>query len=218
MGAATQSGDPREHRDLESPSGARLTPFVPVLACLALLVVALAAFQLIGLHGRVYATGSRRFEVPDGKSAYVLWSHLGIRGRVLLVFDSTAHISEGDSREFLHSLDSSPEAAPIGEDEFVDAAVHAAIARQVYVVVPDSEWETVRTSMSQYPDTMVRTDTASSRLYGARVTYLRARSLPSIGERVMVYANRSLESTYPAPLMASFADPKVCDVFTVGGR
>lgn len=189
--------------------------YVPVLACLTLLATVLAAFQVIGVGNRRYSEGHRHYEVASSRDGYLLLRRLGLRGRVVVIFDETAHILRPGTSEFVRTTRGRDESALITPDNFVEGFIYSDIAREIWVVVPESEWLTVADRMSAHGGATITSGSVVSRLCGVRVTYVTPESLPRFGEKVVAYVPEGIASEYAATLLSAFDEPGVSDVYVV---
>jgi len=182
---------------------------------MALLAIMFLAFQTVGVSNRRFAEGYRRYEVGSSRDGYLLLRRLGLRGRIVVLFDKTAHIEQWGAREYIRSLGGRDESAPVTPDNFVEGFILSGVARHVYVVVPEKEWPLIVLHMSTRGDGIVTSSSVSSRLYGARVDYVTPENLPRFGERVVAYVPKTAESEYPSSFLTSFDDPRVSDIYVV---
>lgn len=189
--------------------------YFPAIACMALLAIMLLAFQIVGVSNRRFADGHRHYKVGSSRDGYLLLRRLGLRGRIVVLFDKTAHLQQWGALEYIRSLRGSDESAPVTPDNFAEGFILSGIARQFYVVVPEKEWPLIVLHMSTRGDGIVTSSSVSSRLYGARVDYVTLENLPRFGERVVAYVPETAESGYPSSFLTSFDDPKVSDVYVV---
>lgn len=190
-------------------------PYAPAIACSALLAIALIAFHFVGVSGRRYVDGHHRYDVAGSREGYLLLCRLGVRGRVVVLFDRTAHILRPGTSEFIRSRRERDESAPVTPENLMEGLIFSDIVRRVYVVVPGSVWPTVEHAMVTRGDTIVTSESATSRLCGVPVIYVTPENLPRFDEKVIVYLQGSVASEYPVSMLTSFDDPKVSDVYIV---
>lgn len=189
--------------------------YVPAIACLTLLATVLIAFQAVGVGDRRFAEGHRHYEVASSRDGYLLLRRLGLRGRVVVLFDETAHILRPGTSEFVRTIGGRDESAPITPDNFVEGFIYSDIARQVYVVVPESRWQAVADQMSAHGGATVTEGSVFSRLCGVRVVYVTPEKLPRFDERVIAYVPEDAAPGYDSAFLNAFDAPGVSDVYVV---
>ncbi|MBN1192993.1 MAG: hypothetical protein JXA36_04815 [Coriobacteriia bacterium] len=186
------------------------------MVCLALFALVLIGVQLLGVSGRRYAEERTRIEVGSAREAYAQIRDLGVRGRVLVVFDDKAHIETSISREmtFLDALEDGGEVELVTTAGIVGDLVRAGIAREVYVIALDSEWADVQERIYARGDVMDSEHGIFTRMSGARVHYVAESNIPVLDEEVVVYLPPEA-SRYPGELLDRFDADGVCDVYVV---
>jgi hypothetical protein len=189
--------------------------YLPAIAMVSLLAVTLTVFQLVGLSGRRYAEGHKRHEVDSAQEGYTLLQGADVRGRVLVLFDTTSHVQMSGSDVFIQAAAGRVASASVLPDNFMQGLLIAGTVRELHVVVPDSQWEVVRATLTGRGDAIVTSTSARARLYGASVVYSTAANLPRFSEKVVVYVSQDVASQYPPALLSSFDDPGASDLYIV---
>lgn len=211
------------HNPLPDPARASSSAPMPsisgglraLIACLVALLVVFGAIQVASSRGRHVVDGHHRYEVAGPREGFDLLSGLSVRGRVVVVYDKTSHIQKRFASEFLPA--ETTVTAIADSSDFVEAFIVSGIARSVYIVVPDAEWPRIESGLLARGDSIVTSDSARARVYGAPVTYVRADSLPTFAEPVVAYLNADVASEYSPGLLGVLDQPNYSDVVVVQG-
>jgi len=185
-----------------------------LLACLLLLVVSLAAAQLLASSGRDYRTGDQLvIEARGPRDAFSQLARSGVRGRVVVVL---AERSRADERHDVLPVVRWPgagdEAAPVNGYDYVTALIASGIAREVAIVLPDDEWTRVSGLLAQRPDIRPHDGRLLLRLHGTTVSFSRLIDLPARTEPVVVSVAAGMESRFDTSMLSRVTSPESADV------
>lgn len=161
--------------------------YLTVIAVL-FIALALAVANWLGSSGRVYATpslGMVSVDSPD--KAVSLWQEKGLKGRILILFDRYPHFYG-----YAHYKNKIP---VLTEDNFIEYAIFKNIVRSIYYIVPDNEWDGLRTSpgvRSIRPGPGLVDGVYLYNLNGVPLIATTLSSLPHLLEISLVYVNEEL--------------------------
>lgn len=141
---------------------------VIVLLCIAVL----AGLSLVGRSGRVVLEGTRFVALPEPQLAVAAWSELGVRGRILVLFDREIHAGALDGG--------------VTNENYVYQAAEENLVRQIYHVVPDASWDEVRDRLSRMPGVSSRGGSFRLTIEGTPILVSPLRRVPPIGETALI--------------------------------
>lgn len=101
---------------------------------------------------------------------------------------------------------------PVNDANFVTSVAVSGVARVVYIVMPDSEWQRVLAVMANRPDVHVEGSRRRIRLYGVPVVFSRLRDLPSFGEPVVVSVAPGMDGRYDASALERLVSATSADI------
>lgn len=186
-GAISQT---RRHLALPS-SDSRRRLMYPHRTAYTIAIFVVCAFVIFfalqkGAHNRVMLAEHKTVTIQTPDQAYNVWQNNGVKGRILILFDSYPHMK--GLRNYNGSLN-------LTQWNLVEFSVLKNIVRKIYLVTPENEWEELLLHKEKRPIRDVLGLTRGvylSTMSGIPFIATTPSSLGHISEEVLVYLNEGL--------------------------
>jgi hypothetical protein len=188
---------------------------VAAVACLAVLLVALLAMEILGSSGRRYLSQQASFKVATIPEAFDKIRASGVRGRVIVVFDRASRLQRFGTDAQLRRFTQPGSEVSVAPNELLQALIMSGVVREAYVVYPESIWAERKEAEASRPFTRVESDTVETRIGGARVVF--SAKPPVLAEKAIVFTNGAVASGYPRDMIQGYLDPNKSDIVVVLG-
>lgn len=158
--------------------------WICLLGCCFLLV--LIGASLLGDASRVMITAAPAVTVMEPAQAAAHWEKIGVRGRILLLFDDYPHMRGLAFNDGVPSLTNT---------NFIEYSIFKNILRRIYLIVADDQWQafTARRDIGAFR----ALENGQEGVYlftmsGVPLITVPESGLPKIDETVLVYVNNEL--------------------------
>ena len=188
---------------------------IALLVCAALLGTTLALMQLLGMRGRTSLPEQKRLTVTGEQGVYDAFASSGARGRILVVFDRTSHLQIVSAPTAQASYRAGSLAANAPSSDLVALLIQSGLAREVYVVFPESEWARVSKIMSTQQWSRAQGRAFESRVAGAPVKL--TTTPPVLSEKAVVYVNGASADRYSPGIIESITASAASDLVVIQG-
>ncbi len=147
-------------------------------AIVAFFLAIVLSLSLYSSSRRVYATTPQQLSIDKPYKAYETWEKLGIKGRVILLFDRHLNVDE--------------EGNSVTETNYMHRAILNNMIRSVYHVIPENAWEEVKRNIQNIQVRDFSNGVYRSTIEGAPLYILRIKDIPHLKEKVIVNINTDL--------------------------
>ena len=198
-------------------SSCNQTALGPLIAVAALVAIfTLSAF--VGFSARQSPASHQALPASDAVAAADLLRASGAHAATLVILDSSSHNKRDvELAKVMHSPASSYAELDVSSDAAVSALIYSGVAREVWVVIPDSEWGKVAAGMSKLPLNVGSASMPTRRFDGALVHYTSLRDLPITDGPILLLGNAAKLSGYDPQLLSRLRDPAVARVAAIFG-
>ncbi len=126
---------------------------------------------------RIYAP-PQQINIDKPYKAYDVWEQLGVKGRVVLLFDRHLNVDQ--------------EGSSVAESNYMHWAIAKNAVRAVYHVIPDNAWEEVKHNIQNIQVRDFSNGIYRSTIEGAPLYILRISDIPRLRDKVMMNINTDL--------------------------
>jgi len=180
-----------------------------IVALVAVLVLAIVA----GAGGRRTLPEPVAISATSAQEAFDRLRGTGVRGRVVVVLDSTSHVRGPELLfETMRQIDDPSTLVPVTWGGFAGSLLEAGVARAVYVVVPEDRWAIVAPRVAQAAEVLPDAGGYVKRLDGAPVHFTSEDRFTLPTERVVVIVADSLRAEYDPAFVRELTSAANADV------